>query len=82
MNYELLELNDLVDKFNEGCKPLLEWVKKHQGSPFLDTKDGQDVWRHIVQISTGAGLLNLKMAILFTQDLIIERLIDKMNEDN
>ncbi len=82
MSDELLELNDLVDKFNEGCKPLLDWAKKHQSSPFFDTKDGQDVWRHIVQISTAAGLLNLKMAILFTQDLIIERLIEKRNEDD
>lgn len=82
MNNELMELNKLVDQFNEGCKPLIDWMSEHKNDPFFDTQDGRDIRHDIAQISTGAGLLNLKIAILLTQDLILERLIGKMNDED
>lgn len=80
MNNELMELNKLVDQFNEGSKPLISWMKKHVDDPFFETKDGKDILEHTVMIAKGGVLLNIKMAILLVQEEILEREAAKRDE--
>ena len=72
MNNELMELNKLVDQFNEGSKPLISWMKKHLDDPFFETKDGKDVVDHVAMIAKGGVLLNLKMSILLMQEVVLD----------
>lgn len=79
---DLMELNELVDQFNEGAKPLIEWMKKHTDDPFFETKDGKDVADHMYMIAKGGALLNMKMSILLLQEVIFERAAAKNEEDS
>ena len=79
---DLMELNELVDQFNEGAKPLIAWMKKHMDDPFFETKDGKDVVDHIHMIAKGGVLLNMKMSILLLQEAILERVAAKNEEDS
>jgi len=78
---ELMELNKLVDQFNEGSKPLISWMKKHMDDPFFETKDGKDILDHIAMIAHGGVLLNLKMTILLVQEAILDREAAKRDEE-
>ena len=79
---DLMELNLLVDQFNEGSKPLVSWMRKHMDDPFFETKDGKDVVDHIHMIAKGGVLLNMKMSILLLQEAILERVAAKNEEDS
>lgn len=70
---DLMELNELIDQFNEGSKPLVAWMRKHMDNPFFETKDGKDVVDHVAMIAKGGVLLNLKMSILLLQEVILDR---------
>ena len=79
---DLMELNELVDLFNEGSKPLVAWMRRHMDDPFFETKDGKDVVDHVHMIAKGGVLLNLKMSILILQEVILERAAAKNDEDS
>lgn len=81
MDNELMELNKLVDQFNEGSKPLISWMKKHLDDPFFETKDGKDVVEHVCMIAKGGVLLNMKVSILLLQEVILEREAAKRDEE-
>ena len=70
---ELEELNRLVDNFNKGCGPLIDWVRMHRNDPFFETEDGQHILEHASTIAQGASLLNLKMTIILLENIILER---------
>ena len=79
---DLMELNELVDQFNEGAKPLVAWMKKHMDDPFFETEDGKDVVGHMYMIAKGGALLNMKMSILLLQEVILERAAANNEEDS
>lgn len=79
---DLMELNELVDQFDEGAKPLFSWMRKHMDDPFFETKDGKDIVDHMHMIAKGGRLLNLKMSILLLQEAILERVAAKNEEDS
>lgn len=78
---ELMELNELVNKFNEGSRPLISWMKKHMDDPFFETKDGKDILDHTAMIAKGGILLNLKTTILLVQEAILDREAAKRDEE-
>ena len=78
---ELMELNELVNQFNEGSRPLISWMKKHMDDPFFETKDGKDILDHTAMIAKGGILLNLKTTILLVQEAILDREAAKRDEE-
>ena len=78
---ELEELNRLVDNFNKGCSPLIDWVKVHENDPFFETEDGRHIMDHIGTIAKGGSLLNLKIAIILLENVILERKAGRNGEE-
>lgn len=78
---ELEELNRLVDNFNKGCGPLIDWVRRHRNDPFFETIDGRHILEHTSMIAEGGSLLNLKMAIILLENVILERKVGGNGEE-
>ena len=78
---ELEELNRLVDNFNKGCGPLIDWVQSHMNDPFFETEHGQHILEHTSTIAKGGSLLNLKMAIILLENVILERKAGRNGEE-
>lgn len=68
----LEELDNLIKHYSKAAKEMLDYVDEHINDPFFETKNGQDVLKHMGGISMESGMLCMKMVLIKLQNLVID----------
>lgn len=71
------KISELVDQFNDGARPLIDFMRKNKNDPFFETEDGMDIKRYTADIAMGATALMLKLIVIRLQDAAMDQEITK-----
>ena len=68
----LEEMGNLINHYNKATKAMLDYVDEHANDPFFETKNGQDVLKHMGGIAMESGMLCMKIVLIKLQNLVID----------
>lgn len=68
---------ELMNQFNDGKRPLIDFIRENKNDPFFKTEDGMDIIRCTADIARGSTALMLKLIDMSLRDAAMDQEITK-----